>query len=74
MKFEIIVHPNNKNPRIEKDLTEMIHVYVAEPPLEGKANRAVIKALADYFKTKPNKVFIASGAKSKIKTIEVILS
>ena len=42
MKLEIVVHPNSKNPRVEKDLTGMIHVYVKAPPLEGKANQAVI--------------------------------
>lgn len=42
MKTSVIVHPNAKKPRIEKDLLGAIHVYVHESPLEEKANRAEI--------------------------------
>ncbi len=42
MKINVIAHPNAKKPRIEKDLTETIHVYIKEPPQEGKANEAII--------------------------------
>lgn len=72
MKIQIIVHPNNKNPRIEMDMTETLHVYVEEPPLEGKANKAVIKSLAKHFKVRPNQIFINSGVKNKLKVIEII--
>lgn len=71
MKISIIVHPNAKNPRIEKDLLDTLHVYVHEPPLEGKANRAVIDALATYFHTNRNNVILLSGEKSKIKILEI---
>lgn len=72
MKISVIVHPNSKRPRIEKDLLDTLHVYVSEPPLEGKANRATIKALADYFKVSKSQVNLISGAKSKNKIFEVI--
>ena len=71
MKIVVVVHPNAKRPRIEKDLLETLHVYVNQPPLEGKANRAVIEALADYFKVKRNEVILLSGSKSKNKTFEI---
>ena len=72
MKISIIVHPNSKRPRVEKDLLETLHVYVNQPPLEGKANRAVIEALAEYFKIKRNCVRLLSGEKSKNKLFEII--
>lgn len=72
MKASVIVHPNAKNPRIEKDLLEVLHIYVHEPPLEGKANKAVIQALADYFQTKKSNVILLSGEKTKNKVFEVI--
>lgn len=71
MKISIIAHPNSKNPRIEKDLTEMLHVYVSAPPLEGKANKAVIESLAKFFGTKKGKVTLISGEKSKNKVFEI---
>jgi uncharacterized protein len=71
MKISIIAHPNAKKPRIESDLLGTLHVYVHEPPLEGKANRAVIEALADYFKTKRSNVCLLSGQKLKNKVFEI---
>lgn len=73
MKIAVIVHPNSKRERIEKDLLGDLHVYVNQPPLEGKANQATIIALADYFKTNKTKLRLISGAKSKHKIIEVFL-
>lgn len=72
MKIEIIAHPNAKKPKIEKDLLGTIHVYVNAPPLEGKANMAVVEALSIYFNVKRNCVQLISGEKSKIKIFEII--
>jgi uncharacterized protein len=71
MKISVVVHPNAKQPRIEKDLLGTLHVYVHEPPLEGKANRAVILSLAEHFHVKKGQVTLTHGAKSKIKVFEV---
>lgn len=71
MKCTVIAHPNAKKPRIEKDLMDTLHVYVKEPPLDGKANDAVIEALADHFKTKKSHVILVSGEKSKVKVVEI---
>ena len=72
MKINIIAHPNSKKPRIEKDLLETLHVYVNEPPLEGKANSAIREALAKYFEVKKSSVLIVSGEKSKNKVFEIL--
>jgi len=71
MKVEVIVHPNAKREKTEKDLLGTLHVYVNQPPLEGKANKAAAIALADYFKTSKINVSLISGAKSKHKLFEV---
>ena len=73
MKIEVIVHPNARKPRIERDLLDMMHVYVLEPPLEGRANKAVIEALAKHFKVKKSEVILVAGKKSKIKLFEIDL-
>lgn len=72
MKISVIAHPNAKNPRVEKDILDTLHIYVHEPPFEGKANTAVIKALAEYFHIKKRNVMLLSGEKSKIKLFEII--
>lgn len=71
MKLTVIAHPNSKKPRIEKDLFGTFHVYVNAPPLAGKANKAVIEALADYFQVKKNRVILVTGDRSKHKLVEV---
>lgn len=71
MKVSVIAHPNSKNPKVEKDLFGTLHVWVKEPPLEGRANIAVLKALADYLKVKRSQVELISGAKSKNKLFEI---
>ncbi len=72
MKLTIIAHPNSKNPRIENDLLGEMHVYVKEPPLEGKANKAVTEVLAGHLKIKKNQVILIRGEKSKNKVFEII--
>ncbi|MBP6989743.1 DUF167 domain-containing protein [Candidatus Shapirobacteria bacterium] len=71
MRIYVNVHPNSKKPRIEKDLLGTLHVYVIQPPLEGRANKAVVEALAKYFKIKNNSIFLISGLKSKRKIFEI---
>lgn len=71
MKLSVIAHPNAKNPRIEKDLLGTTHVYVNAPPLEGKANKAVVEALAKHFGVSRGKVILIRGEKSKNKVFEI---
>lgn len=71
MKISVIVHPNSKKARIEKDLLGTLHIYVNQPPLEGKANKATIEALADYFKISKSNISLISGLKSKHKIFEI---
>ena len=72
MEVTIIAHPNAKRPRVEEDLLGEIHVYVSEPPLEGRADNAVSNALAEYFKTKRSNVILISGEKSKNKLFKIL--
>ena len=71
MNISVITHPNAKQSRIEKDLLGTLHVYVHEPPLEGRANAAVVMALAEYFHVKKAQVTLAHGIKSKNKIFEI---
>lgn len=71
MKITVVAHPNAKNPRIEKDLQGTIHVYIHEPPTEGKANNAIITALAVYYGVKQNRVTQLSGFRGKTKRFAI---
>ncbi len=71
MNITVTAHPNSKKPRVEKDLFGQLHIYVSAPPLEGRANEAVILALAEHLKLKKHQVELTKGQKSKIKTFRV---
>lgn len=69
--ISVIAHPNSKKPRIETDILGVRHVYVAEPAREGKANKAIIQALANYLSIAPQRVRCMRGHTSKAKVFEV---
>lgn len=79
MKILIKVKPGAKIEKVEKIPERLLgekeadfKVWVKEPAKEGKANEAVIKALAKYFNVPKSAVSIVSGATSKQKIIEII--
>lgn len=47
-------------------------VAVKEPAVGGKANVAIEKALAEYFKVSPLRVRIVSGEVARTKVVEVL--
>lgn len=47
-------------------------VAVKEPPVDGKANAAIEKALANYFDVSKSRVHIVSGHSAKQKIVEII--
>lgn len=72
MIVSVIVHPNSKLTRVERDLLDTVHVYVVSPPLEGKANKEAVDVLASFFGVKSNQVFLVGGHKSKTKKFEIL--
>lgn len=47
-------------------------VSVKELPVDGKANEAIIRALAGYFKVPKSQVRILAGHASREKVVEII--
>lgn len=48
-------------------------VAVKEPPIENKANEAVVKALAEYFNLSRSQIRITAGHTGKRKIVEIDL-
>jgi hypothetical protein len=67
------VKPSSKKENVEKLDETHYTVAVHEPPLEGKANKAVERALAEYFDISRSSVEIVSGLTSKIKVVEIVI-
>ncbi len=47
------------------------HVSVKELPINGKANEAIIRVLAEYFKVPKSQVRIVAGRASREKIIDI---
>ncbi len=60
-----------KEEKCEKIGENEYLVFVKEAPVEGKANEAIIKILAKYFKVSKSQIKIISGLKSRQKIIEI---
>ena len=71
MRVLVKVKPGAKLEKVVSD-GEGLLVKVKEPPKEGKANRAVVRLLAEYFKVPQSSVKILSGSASKNKVIEIL--
>jgi hypothetical protein len=71
MKISVRVKPNAKGERIEKIGENTFLLWVKEKPQEGKANKAVIKVLAEYFDVPQSAVVLLKGQSSKEKIFEV---
>lgn len=62
---------SRKGPLVETDDDGGLTVYVREPAIDGKANKAVIRVLADHFAVPPSRVELASGAAARIKRFRI---
>ncbi|MFA7255336.1 MAG: DUF167 domain-containing protein [Candidatus Omnitrophota bacterium] len=71
MKYTIKVKTNAKKSSVEQAADGSLRVFVKAPPQEGRANEAVIEALAAHFKVPKSRVAIVGGFKSKQKIIEI---
>ena len=72
MKISVKVKARAKESKIEKTGDNRFEVWVKEPPIKGKANKAVCQAVAEYFGVPLAKVKIVSGASSRQKIIEIL--
>lgn len=71
MKIIVKTKPGSKNDKIEKIDESNYIIYVKEPPIDGRANAALIKLLAKYFDISPSLIEIISGFMARVKVIEI---
>jgi len=72
MKIFVKVKPGAKVEKVEKTDDSHFTVSVKEPPIQGRANQAIIKVLAEYFGVAFSSVKIISGFTSRQKIIKII--
>lgn len=57
--------------QVEKISDTEYKVSVKEPPIEGRANRAITKVLAEYFGVSVSQVSLISGYASRNKVFNI---
>lgn len=82
MKILVKAKPRSRNEKVEQ-LTQptlgfgtasellVYKVSVKESPVDGKANEAIVRLLAEHFHTQAYNVRIISGHTSKQKIVEI---
>lgn len=72
--MNIIIHakPGAKHEKVEDIGGGKYVVAVRALPVEGRANAAIVRALAAYFKVAPSRVRIVRGRGARLKTAEIL--
>ena len=71
MILDLYVQPGAKRSEFAGQHGERVKLRLAAPPVEGKANAALIEFLAEYFGVPRRNVTIVSGLKSRSKRVAI---
>lgn len=71
MKIVVTAKTGAKKELVEKFSETEYTVWVKEQPVEGKANHAILKTLANYFKVPVSSLRIVIGQTTKKKIIDI---
>lgn len=69
--FTLKVQPRARKNAITGAVGDALKLALTAPPIEGRANEAVIRFFADLFEIPPASVTIASGATSRTKVLRI---
>jgi hypothetical protein len=69
--FSVKVHPRARKNAITGIVGDALKLALTAPPVEGKANAAVIEFFADLFDIPRSSVTIASGETSRNKVVRI---
>jgi len=70
-RISVRVTPRGGRDAIDGWDGDVLRVRVAAPPVEGRANEAMLRLLAKALGVAPSRVALASGAGSRVKVVEV---
>ena len=69
--IDIVVQPRASRAKVGPALGDRLRVAVTAPPVDGKANAAVIDALAEAFLVRTADVRIVRGETGRRKTVAI---
>lgn len=71
MRMTVHVRPRSARTRVGGDHGGALVVRVREPAVDGRANDAVLRALAEEMHVPRNAVTVVSGSRSRHKIVDV---
>jgi len=71
MIVTIKVIPNAKKNEVSEEGENRLRIRTTAPALGGRANKALIELLAEFFKVKKSSIRIIRGEKSREKVVEI---
>jgi uncharacterized protein len=69
--FDVLVQPRASRPGVGPLVGDRLRVAVAAPPVDGQANDAVVRALAEALGVPRSAVAIVRGESGRRKTVRV---
>ncbi len=72
MKISVSVKPNAKRESVERLPSGEYRVAVKAPPVDGKANAALIALLAKHLGVPKSAISVRSGASGRKKWVEIM--
>jgi len=70
-KIKVRVTPRSSRNEVIGFQDGLLSVRVTAPPVEGAANTAIIKLLANHLGVPKSRISLAAGAKGREKTFEI---
>ncbi|MEW6363760.1 MAG: DUF167 domain-containing protein [Acidobacteriota bacterium] len=71
VRLEIKVQPRASRDALEIDAAGKLRLRLRAPAVEGEANRAAMRFLADHFGVAPSRVKLLRGSSSRHKVFEI---
>lgn len=70
--ISVHVKPNSKKGPLVEETDAGLTVYIREPAVEGKANKAIIALLSKHYKVPKTRIAIVKGMLGKHKTVVIL--
>lgn len=69
--IDVLVSPGGPRSRVMGVHDERLKIQIAAPPVDGKANEALVRFLAETLDVSKSQVAIVGGPSSKRKTVRI---
>jgi uncharacterized protein len=73
MRITVTVAPRARQARIEQAGDGSLRVAVTAPPHQGRANEALIEALAEHFRVPRSRIRIVRGHTGRRKIVDIVM-